>query len=259
METMARRTIQVFGPRARGAASHHARFLRNSGCAGWWAPELSKMSLGSRAPGNLPCNSVSMRLPAPVVRQAASAFAALLVATTSAPPAAFAAPPTVTELSRLQLGLARVDFLLDNWDKLTTVCNAASTTGPDEDKQVVGTMNQNKCYKTPLNVQKYVGAASTKDPLFKAEKLMIAAQPTVPEERQEAYISAVDAFTTQQQMSAIMAYTSSWSGFENPGGSAEAIDEALLETKKEVKNTQQALSNVIKLLDLPEFKLEITD
>ena len=52
-------------------------------------------------------------------------------------------------------------------------------------------------------------------------------------------------------MSATMAYTSSWSGFENPNGSAEAIDEALLEAKKEVVNTQRTLGNVIKLLDLP--------
>ena len=39
----------------------------------------------------------------------------------------------------------------------------------------------------------------------------------------------------------------------------DKLDKKNYLTKKEVKNTQQALSNVIKLLDLPEFKLEITD
>jgi hypothetical protein len=190
-----------------------------------------------------------------LIRPALSALAACVVASSSPLPllAAPAGPPTTTELSRLATGLARIDFLLENWDGLTTECNGVSAGGELENRQVARTQNQNTCTKTPLKVQQYIGAASTKDPLFKAEKLMIRAQPLVADEKQEAYTEAVDAFTAQQQMAATMAYTSSWSGIENPNGSEEQIEENLLEAKKEVVNTQRTLRRVIQLLDLMEL------
>lgn len=168
-------------------------------------------------------------------------------------PAAAALPkvPTMQELSQLSAGLARIDYLLDNWDRETTVCTGVSGAGDLEDAQVVRTMNQNKCYKTPLRVQKFIGASSTLDPLFKADQLMIRAQPLVGEADAEAYADAVDAFVTKQQMSSTMAYTSSWSGFENPGGSSERIEENLLEAKKEVLETRATLKRVVDLLRLP--------
>lgn len=113
------------------------------------------------------------------------------------------------------------------------------------------TQNQNKCFKTPLKVQRYIGASSTLDPLFKAEKIMIKAQPFVKAENQEAYTDAVDAYITKQQMSSTMAYTSSWSGIENPNGSVEQIEENLLEAKKEVIDTKQTLKDIVQLLELP--------
>jgi hypothetical protein len=172
--------------------------------------------------------------------------------TTQPLPAALAEPPpNAEELSRLTLGLSRVDYLLTNWDEITTECKGLSAGGDLEDAQVVRTQNQNKCYKTPLKVQRYVGASSTLDPLFKAEKLMIRAQPLVPAAKQEAYSDAVDAYITTQQMSSTMAYTSSWSGIENPNGSKEQIDENLLEAKNEVKKVRTALGDVVELLDLP--------
>lgn len=191
-----------------------------------------------------------------LLRPLAAPLCALVLASSSTPllgqPApAFAAVPTTEELSRLTVGLSRVDYLLDHWDEITTVCNGVSAGGDLENKQVVRTQNQNTCYKTPLKVQKYIGAASTKDPLFKADKLMIRAQPLVPEQKQTDYTEAVDAYITQQQMSSTMAYTSSWSGIENPNGSVEQIDENLLEAKKEVLDTQKTLQSIVKLLDLP--------
>merc|ERR1712070_3998 len=95
------------------------------------------------------------------------------------------------------------------------------------------------------------GASSTTDPLFKADKVMIRAQPTVSDANQAAYTDAVDTWITKQQMSSTMAYTSSWSGIENPNGSIEQIEENLLESKKEVIDTQKTLKEVIRLLDLP--------
>ena len=67
--------------------------------------------------------------------------------------------------------------------------------------------------------------ASTLDPLFKADKVMIRAVPLVDPDNADAYSDAVDAYITKQQMSSTMAYTSSWSGIENPNGSEEKIGE----------------------------------
>ena len=196
-----------------------------------------------------------MRLPNPsaapaLAQRAAAALAALVLATTSAPLPLLAAapPPSPQELTRLSFGLARIDYLLANWDEVTTVCSGTSAGGDLEDAQVMRTQNQGKCFKTPLKVQKYIGAASTLDPLFRADKLMIRAQPLVPDQNQDAYGDAVDAWITKQQMSSTMAYTSSWSGIENPNGSIEQIEENLLEAKKEVKDTRQVLGNVVSLL-----------
>jgi hypothetical protein len=114
--------------------------------------------------------------------------------------------------------------------------------------QVMRTQNQNKCSKSPLVVQKYIGAASTLDPLFRADKLMIRAQPLVVDANQDAYGDAVDRWITKQQMSSTMAYTSSWSGIENPNGSVQQVEENLLEAKKEVLDTRQTLEAVVTLL-----------
>ena len=192
----------------------------------------------------------SMLLP----QRAMSLVAAALLATSS-PLLGLAAPggppPTPAELSRLSEGLARVDFLLDNWDRVTTVCQTEGSGGALEDRQVVRTQNQDRCKKTPLVVQRFIGASSTLDPLFRADKLMIRAQQLVGDDDQEDYTSAVDNYITKQQISSTMAYTSSWSGIENPNGSVEQVEENLMQAKMEVKNTRETLATVVDLLKIP--------
>jgi|Transcript_3185 hypothetical protein len=193
--------------------------------------------------------SSPMRLPA-AASLPASLFAAVILATSAMPPAALAAStPTAVELLKIPEGLARIDQLLKNWDTITTVCNGVQDA--TEAKQVARTIGEERCTKSPLRVQQYIGASSTLDPLFKAEKLMIRAQPLVAEADQEAYSNAVDSYITQQQMSSTMAYTSSWSGIENPNGSKEQIEENLLEAKKEVLALRDTVSTVVELLHLP--------
>ena len=58
----------------------------------------------------------------------------------------------------------------------------------------------------------------------------------------------------KQQMASTMAYTSSWSGFENPNGSQEQIDENLLEAKKEVQALRNSVATVVDLLHLHEAR-----
>lgn len=98
---------------------------------------------------------------------------------------------------------------------------------------------------------RYIGTSSTLDPLFKADKLMIQAIPLVSDELQDEYSNAVDAYIAKQQMSSTMAYTSSWSGIENPNGSVQQIEANLEEAKKEVIETRAALRTVIQCLGLP--------
>jgi len=198
-----------------------------------------------------------MRLPLHTALQqrAASLIAATVLAAATTPlapqPALAASTPTAVELARLPAGLARIDMLLENWDKITTVCNGT----PDDvtAKQLVPTTGDQKCSKSPLKVQQYIGASSTLDPLFKADKLLIAAQPLVAEADQEKYLDAVDLYITKQQMASTMAYTSSWSGVENPNGSVGQIAENLLEAKKEVLELRSSVASVVELLHLQKF------
>ena len=187
-----------------------------------------------------------------VHRLGAALLAAAVLSSTPLSPPALAAPPTPVELSRIAEGLARIDYLLDNWNKLTTVCKG--TPGETEAKQtvkIVDGLGGMRCTKSPLIVQKFIGASSTLDPLFKAEKVMIRAASLVDPDSADAYSNAVDEYITKQQMSSTMAYTSSWSGIENPNGSEEKVEESLLEAKKEVVALRDSVKQVVDLLQIP--------
>merc|ERR1719201_3159869 len=74
----------------------------------------------------------------------------------------------------------------------------------------------------------------------------------VADEDAEKYGDAVDLYITKQQIASTMAYTSSWSGIENPNGSVGQIEANLLEAKKEVLATREPLAKVVELLKLPK-------
>ena len=190
------------------------------------------------------------KLPGAVVQRfGAAVLAASVLSSTPFVPPALAAPPTKAELLKLPEGLARIDYLLENWDAITTVCNGMPA--DFEEKQVASTTGVQRCTKSPLRVQQFIGASSTLDPLFKADKLMIKAAPLVDPDNSDAYNEAVDLYITKQQMSATMAYTSSWSGIENPNGSEQQIQDNLLEAKREVLALRSSLKKTVDLLELP--------
>jgi hypothetical protein len=109
--------------------------------------------------------------------------------------------PTESELANLAKGYSRLQYLLDNWESLTTVCI----------KGCVGEPEQCGCIRDPVIVQSYMGFKSMKDPLFKADQLMIRAQPLVPDDRDfDEYTSAIDRWTLKCDAANVMAYTSSW-------------------------------------------------
>lgn len=158
-----------------------------------------------------------------------------------------AALPSASELERLRKGHARVQYLLQNWQDITEVCKNNSDQAT---KQVVRTDGGDKCEKTPLNVQIYMGYKSTEDPLYKADKLMVRAAPLVKDGFDEAdYLEAVENYKEKADNTAMMAYTSSW-GEANPNGGKDVIDDYLEKTRLDVVSSEQSLRLILKYLGL---------
>ena len=77
--------------------------------------------------------------------------------------------PTMDELRRLGIGYKRLQYLLDNWEKETTVCIRGCK----------GKYESCGCVRDPIVVQGYMGYKSTTDPLFKADVIIRRAEPIV--------------------------------------------------------------------------------
>lgn len=165
-------------------------------------------------------------------------------------PANAAAVPTPKDLTKLQRGHARVRYLLENWDSITSICGKGVMTDMER-KQIVRTEGGGGgfCERSPLNVQEYLGYKSTEDPLFKADKLMFKAAELVDQDVLEDYLDIVEQYREKADQGSMMAYTSSW-GEANPNGGKELIDEYLERTQEEVVKTEVLLRDVLKYLNL---------
>lgn len=168
------------------------------------------------------------------------------------PPSYASNLPSPTDLSKLQKGHARIQYLLQNWDDITSECQKVVMSDLER-KQIIRTEGGggtgNFCQKDPLKVQYYLGYKSTTDPLFKADKLMINAGPLVDPNEFEDYLNVVEKYREKADQGAMMAYTSSW-GEANPNGGKELIDEYLERTKDEVIETEKILRKVMGYLTL---------
>ena len=155
--------------------------------------------------------------------------------------------PTAAELERLRKGHARIQYLLKNWEDITEVCKNNSD---QANKQVVRTDGGDKCEKTPLNVQIYMGYKSTEDPLYKADKLMVRAAQLVKDDFDQAdYLEAVENYKEKADNTAMMAYTSSW-GEANPNGGKDVIDDYLEKTRLDVVSSEKSLRRILNYLGL---------
>ena len=159
-------------------------------------------------------------------------------------------PPTPQELTRLQRGHARIQYLLENWEAETQVCGKLIMSDTER-KQVVRTEGSGSagCEKTPLNVQGFLGYKSTEDPLYRADKLMVKAASLVDPNDFEAYLETIEQYKDKADNSAMMAYTSSW-GEANPNGGKEVIDEYLERTKADVQDSERYLRKILGYLHL---------
>ena len=176
----------------------------------------------------------------------------VVVSSTTRQSAAFAATvPSQQELERLQKGHARVKYLLDNWDDVTKMCGT-TVMSDTERKQVIRTEGgggTDTCTKTPLRVQEFMGYKSTEDPLYRADKLMVRGTPLVDPDNLDAYLDVVERYRENADMTAMMAYTSSW-GEANPNGGKEVIDDYLERTKLDVIESEKMLRSVLGYLNL---------
>lgn len=93
---------------------------------------------------------------------------------------AFAISQEDRDKANILRGYQRLNYLLDNWEKETTVCNTSN------DNPYLG------CDRSPLKVMDYLGFKSTEDPLFKADKVLLRLQSLVPEKFEEEYQDAMD-------------------------------------------------------------------
>jgi hypothetical protein len=142
---------------------------------------------------------------------------ALIYSTFAPHPVIAVSTPTTEELKRLQIGHARVKYMIENWDDVTKVCGT-SVMSDTERRQVIRTEGgggTDSCAKNPLIVQEYMGYKSINDPLYKADKLMVRASSLVDPDKFEDYLDVVERFREKADNTAMLAYTSSW-GEANP-------------------------------------------
>jgi hypothetical protein len=175
---------------------------------------------------------------------------------------AFAISQEDRDKANILKGYQRLNYLIDNWEKETTVCNTSN------DNPYLG------CDRSPLKVMEYLGFKSTEDPLFKADKVLLRLQNLVPEKFEEEYQDAMDTwvgkywlvvvviiflskvsrfvlvwYTEKSEEGSGMAYISSW-GESNPGGGKDRVALFIERSKKDVIACRDCLGTVIRVLEL---------
>ena len=116
------------------------------------------------------------------------------------------AAPSQDEIDKANIvkGYKRLTYLLDNWEKETTVCGMG------------GDKLERSCDRTPEKVMEYMGYKSTKDPLYKAEKTLRRLYENAPPKRDSEFVEAVEKFAENADDANGLAFVSSW-GEANPG------------------------------------------
>ena len=134
-------------------------------------------------------------------------------------------------------GYERLQYLLDNWEKETTVCKVGQETFGY------------KCDRSPLIVMDYLGFKSTDHPLFKADKTMMRLYSLAPASKDAEFVEAVERYNENAEEASSMAFVSSW-GEANPGGGKDRVEIFIERSKKNVIVARDSLETVIRILDL---------
>jgi len=186
-----------------------------------------------------------------MVRQAVGLSTVVFTASTGAVQpamAAAAAPPAKNSQQqqqqqadkiKLYKGYERLNYLLDNWVKETTVCGVS-------DNPYV---SEGGCERTPMKVMDYLGYRNINDPLFRADKTMRRLEDLVPSDRQVEYLEAIEKWVEAAEEGSGMAYISSW-GEANPGGGKDRVALFIERAKKNVMDSRDGLATVIEILEI---------
>ena len=178
---------------------------------------------------------------APSRRDALALGLAALATATMPPRAALAATgaPSEAELTKMAAGYARLQYLADHFEQETTVCVKGC-------KAAEGIAGTSCCIRDPVIIQSYLGMKSMKDPLFKADEVMLRGQELVDDKKADEYIAAVDRWVEKVDECNVMAFTSSW-GATNPGGGRDNVERYLERSRKNVLETTASLKTVLTL------------
>jgi len=149
--------------------------------------------------------------------------------------------PGPEELQRLAVGYQRLQYLLSNWEKETTVCI----------KGCKGKYEACGCIRDPIIVQAYMGYKSMDDPLFRAGDLILRGSYRVKSDADfDKFTVALEKWNKQADDGNVMAYVSSW-GEANPGGGQDEIARYLEKSRKGVVLAADLLKEICGLLDVP--------
>lgn len=163
----------------------------------------------------------------------AMAFATILSNANVDAASAKSGAPTKAELDRIKTGYDRLDYLLKNWDEVTTTCRD----------------NGGECKRDAEPVRGYLGLRSTTDPLFQIEKVFDKVKYMDDIDDLEVFFSASEEWTSAVTMSNSMAFISQF-GEYNPSGGKEEVLKYLNESKKQVIIAESSLKQIIGVLNL---------
>ena len=167
--------------------------------------------------------------------KSAASFSVAAISAMASPSMASAAqaPPTKEELNRIKIGYDKLGYLLDNFDKETTICRE----------------NGGECKRDADPVRKYLGLRSTTDPLFQIEKVFEKVKyMDIDPDQLEPFFEATEEWNTAMNMSNSMAFISQFAEY-NPGGGKDEVLKYLEEAKKQVITARGALAKILTALE----------
>ena len=125
-------------------------------------------------------------------------------------------------------------YLLNNWEKETTVCRE----------------NGGECKRDADPVRKYLGLRSTTDPLFQIEKTFGKVKNMdLDPDKLDAFFEASEEWNSAMNMSNSMAFISQF-GEYNPGGGKDEVLKYLNEAEKQVIIAEKSLKTIMDCLDI---------
>ncbi|GKY92417.1 hypothetical protein MPSEU_000212300 [Mayamaea pseudoterrestris] len=142
---------------------------------------------------------------------------------------------TSLDIQKLEVGYAQLDYLVNNFEKETTVCGRS-------DNPYIGL-----CERNPTKVMEAMGFKSTKHPLFQADKTMMRLQSMVPSDKASEFIDAVEQWTQASEEASGIAYVSSWAE-ANPGGGKDRVALYIERSRKNASDARDALRTAIDML-----------